>query len=76
MFTPRKCGVKFDPPTLVVYYEVKSTGMWQDISVRITCYNSPFSHRTWLDEFFQTEFEVILHYVKLIVLICLVFNKS
>lgn len=26
MFTPRKCGVKFDPPTLVVYYEVKSTG--------------------------------------------------
>lgn len=27
MFTPRKCGVKFDPPTLVVYYEVKLTGM-------------------------------------------------
>ncbi|KAJ7394839.1 Centrosomal protein of 19 kDa [Desmophyllum pertusum] len=26
MFTPRKCGVKFDPPTLVVYYEVNRTG--------------------------------------------------
>lgn len=31
MFTPRKCGVKFDPPTLVVYYEVKRTGMCRDI---------------------------------------------
>jgi len=27
MFTPRKCGVKFDPPTLVVYYEVNLTGI-------------------------------------------------
>ncbi|KAL9970638.1 hypothetical protein ACROYT_G023048 [Oculina patagonica] len=26
MFTSRKCGVKFDPPTLVVYYEVNLTG--------------------------------------------------
>ncbi|KAM7445312.1 Centrosomal protein of 19 kDa [Porites harrisoni] len=26
MFTPRKCGVKFDPPTLVVFYEVNLTG--------------------------------------------------
>ncbi|XP_068754200.1 centrosomal protein of 19 kDa-like isoform X3 [Montipora capricornis] len=26
MFTPRKCGVKFDPPTLVLYYEANLTG--------------------------------------------------
>lgn len=26
MFAPRKCGVKFDPPTLVLYYEVKLSG--------------------------------------------------
>lgn len=26
MFTPRKCGVKFDPPTLVVYYEANLSG--------------------------------------------------
>lgn len=26
MFTPRKCGVKFDPPTLVVFYEINLTG--------------------------------------------------
>ncbi|XP_068699707.1 centrosomal protein of 19 kDa-like isoform X2 [Montipora foliosa] len=26
MFTPRKCGVKFDPPTLVLYYDANLTG--------------------------------------------------
>ena len=30
MFTPRKCGVKFDPPTLVVFYEVNLTGIFPD----------------------------------------------
>ena len=30
MFTPRKCGVKFDPPTLVVFYEVNLTGIFLD----------------------------------------------
>ena len=81
MFTPRKCGVKFDPPTLVVYYEVKRTGMCRDILVRITCYNSPFnpsdlvelilSDRNWNLHHVSQK-----HMVKLIVLICLVFNKS
>ena len=26
MYTPRQCGVKFDPPALVLYYVVNATG--------------------------------------------------
>ena len=27
LFTPRKCGVKFDPPALILYYLVNATGI-------------------------------------------------
>ena len=26
MYTPRQCGVKFDPPALVLYYVINATG--------------------------------------------------
>jgi hypothetical protein len=26
MYTPRQCGVKFDPPALVLYYVENATG--------------------------------------------------
>ncbi|XP_020607841.1 centrosomal protein of 19 kDa-like [Orbicella faveolata] len=43
MFTPRKCGVKFDPPTLVVYYEVKRTGKLHKRSMPIRKLNKDSS---------------------------------
>ena len=28
MYKPRQCGVKFDPPALVLYYVINATGKY------------------------------------------------
>ncbi|KAK3738103.1 hypothetical protein QZH41_013837 [Actinostola sp. cb2023] len=35
MYTPKKCGIKFDPPTLVVFYEDTSSGKLHRRSIPI-----------------------------------------
>lgn len=50
MFTPRKCGVKFDPPTLVVYYEVNLTGKLHKRSMPIRMLRKDSSISDAIDE--------------------------
>uniref|UniRef100_A0A6P8IKQ6 Centrosomal protein of 19 kDa n=1 Tax=Actinia tenebrosa TaxID=6105 RepID=A0A6P8IKQ6_ACTTE len=40
MYSPKKCGVRYDPPTLVVFYEEKSSGKLHRRSIPIRKFNA------------------------------------
>jgi hypothetical protein len=48
MYTPRQCGVKFDPPALVLYYVINATGK---LYLFFVLYSALPSFRTYLKSF-------------------------
>ena len=39
-FSPKKCCIKYEPPTLVLFYELKSTGKLHRRSIPIRDFNN------------------------------------